>query len=610
MGLSSDLISQFVKATNDNADVKNETSTVYGTVKEVNGQMYVQFDGSTTTTPVSTTVKVKNGDRVMVMIKNHAATITGNLTDNSASDSDTITNLGEAGKKITELEIAVAERVTTEQLNAVDADIRDTLTADKAVIQESLKASAAEIANLKVIDADIKGRLDVNEASITDLEANKLGVEEANMTYATIENLNATNESVNNLQATHAEFANATADNFKAVDADIYELDTKKLDAESAKVIYANIDFSNIGIAAIEELFSKSGMIDNLTVGEGTVTGKLVGVTISGDLIEGNTIKAEKLVVKGSDGIYYKLNIEAGATTSEQVSQADLQNGLHGTAIIAKTITAEKISVSDLVAFGATIGGFHITDSALYSGAKTSATNTTRGVYLDSTGQMTVGDSNNFITYYKDSDGNYRLEISADSILFGSSHKNIETVVDEVDHAQSTADGAYSKATDAQSAVDDLVASISMLVTDGNGASLMTQTENGWTFSTGDIQSLVNEVSDGLGSLTEEVGSVSGAVDVLQEAVSDLGKKAEYVHVTTYEDEPCVELGETDSDFKLRITNTRMMFTEGSIVLGYFTNQAFNSKKVVIEEELHQAGFVWKRRSNKNYALMWKGDDE
>lgn len=34
-------------------------------------------------------------------------------------------------------------------------------------------------------------------------------------------------------------------------------------------------------------------------------------VTIKGDLIEGNTIVADKLVMKGDDGLFYKLNISA-----------------------------------------------------------------------------------------------------------------------------------------------------------------------------------------------------------------------------------------------------------------------------------------------------------
>ena len=149
-----------------------------------------------------------------------------------------------------------------------------------------------------------------------------------------------------------------------------------------------------------------------------------------------------------------------------------------------------------------------------------------------------------------------------------------------------------------------------MLVTDGNGTSLMTQTDTGWTFSTAEIQTTVNATSEGLANLIKEIGDTNSAVDILQQAVNDLGTIAEYVKIGVYEDEPCIELGEGDSDFKLRITNTRMMFTEGSTVLAYFNNQSFHVKKAVVEEELQQGGFVWKVRSNGNLGLMWKGGNK
>lgn len=50
--------------------------------------------------------------------------------------------------------------------------------------------------------------------------------------------------------------------------------------------------------------------------------------------------------------------------------------------IRAKSITATKIAVEDLVAFGATIGGWHITDSGLYSGTKEALDNVSMGMFL------------------------------------------------------------------------------------------------------------------------------------------------------------------------------------------------------------------------------------
>ena len=169
-------------------------------------------------------------------------------------------------------------------------------------------------------------------------------------------------------------------------------------------------------------------MISDLIVGEGTITGKLVGVTIIGDLIEGGTVKADKLVVLGEDGLYYKLNTNGVTTSAEQTEY----NSLNGSIITAKSITADKVAVTDLVAFGATIGGFHITDDSIYSGVKETVDNTTRGVYLDNDGQIAFGDANNFIRYYKDQNGNYKLEISADSLSIGSSGSSVSDELDEI----------------------------------------------------------------------------------------------------------------------------------------------------------------------------------
>ena len=86
MELSSELISQFARITNDEPTV-NEGSTVYATYRLQGESAYVQIDGSDTITPVATTAGAKSGDRVTVLVKDHKAIVTGNLTDPSANKS-------------------------------------------------------------------------------------------------------------------------------------------------------------------------------------------------------------------------------------------------------------------------------------------------------------------------------------------------------------------------------------------------------------------------------------------------------------------------------------------------------------------------------------------
>ena len=84
MGLSNDLISQFVKMTNDRP-TKKQDSIIYGTVTEYNDTLYVKLDGSDLLTPVDTSSTMHEGDRVTVNIKDHNATVSGNLTNPSVS---------------------------------------------------------------------------------------------------------------------------------------------------------------------------------------------------------------------------------------------------------------------------------------------------------------------------------------------------------------------------------------------------------------------------------------------------------------------------------------------------------------------------------------------
>lgn len=246
---------------------------------------------------------------------------------------------------------------------------------------------------------------------------------------AEIEDLKATNALIKNLQAEDVKIIGR----LDAAEGSIKVLDTKKLSAEDADLRYVNIDFSKIDKAWLQEFYAQSGIIKDLVIGDSTVTGHLVGVTISGDLLEGNTVKADKLVVKGEDGLYYKLNIEGGSTVTPELTKEMLQSGLDGSNIIANTITAEKIQVDDLIAFDATIGGFNIASNAIYSGVKSSVDNTTRGMYLGADGQMNFGDSNNYIKYHKDEKtGKYALEIMADHMIFGSTGTNVQDAIEDL----------------------------------------------------------------------------------------------------------------------------------------------------------------------------------
>lgn len=605
MNLSNELISQFVKVTKDTEKPKGET-TVNGTTVEYDGKIYVRLDGSDRLTPVTTTTTNQAGERVTVSIKNHTATITGNISKPAAREED-VENLGgevdEIGNQISEFEIVVADKVSAKELEIERGRI-DTLTADNVTIKEELKVADAYIEALQADNVEITEKLTAAEADIETLTTTKLNAELADLKYATIGGLEATDADIHNLEATYATFSQTTTDKLAANEADIKKLQTDSLTSESAALKFANIDFSNIGEAAIEQFYATSGIIEDLVIENGTVSGTLVGVTIKGDLIEGGTVVAEKLVVKGEDGLYYKLNTDGVSVEADQTEY----NSLNGSIIAAHSITATKIDVDDLVAFDATIGGFNITESALYSGAKKSADNTTRGIYLDKDGQLVVGDSANYLKYYYDSEARvYKLAISAQSIIFGVSGQNLEDAVSSV---QNTTTDTSERLLQAESEIEKIANSIAMLITDENGASLMTQTaDGGWTFSMGEVNNTLDSATNNIQQLTEDMGGVNNTVDALTQAVNDLGILTDYVVITTYNGKPCIELGESDNNFKLRITNTEIQFVEGSAIPTYISNQKMIIEKAEIKSELQFGGFVWLMH-NGNMGLMWKGVEE
>lgn len=80
MELDSGLLRQFVEIANGNRKAGEAENTAYGTVVKNGDVTYVRLDGTELLTPVSMAMDAENGDRVVVMIKNHVATITGNIT--------------------------------------------------------------------------------------------------------------------------------------------------------------------------------------------------------------------------------------------------------------------------------------------------------------------------------------------------------------------------------------------------------------------------------------------------------------------------------------------------------------------------------------------------
>lgn len=496
MALSQDLINQFVKLTEK--EEKPKEVTVNGTYKTINGEEFVQIDGSEIWTPVTSTVEAETGERVKVMIKNHTATVTGNISSPSArtkSVQDLKDEVDEQGNTIKQLDN------TIEQQNNSIIQIDNNIKQVENTINQHGNAINQQGNIIKQLGNDIEQQGNVINQINNDINQQSNEITQINNTITQQNNVitqhgNAISQQGNiinqqgNVINEHGNTMEIFDSNIRILNSGfiiengvltgLSEIIVNELETNHLNAKYADIDFTNINFAAVQKLFTESGIIKDLVVQAGKITGELVGVTIKGDLIEGNTIKAEKLVVRGEDGLYYKLNIDGlDNISTSQASKftltnsepsdwdtnykdyyiinngnyvhvtgniapnwqsntyyklnSDHQSGLDGTVIIAQSITADKVQVSDLVAFGATIGGFNIDTHSIYSGVKSSVNNTTRGIYMDDSGQINIGDSNNFLKYFLDTtDNTYKLQISAGVIKMGGGNKTLQETLDEI----------------------------------------------------------------------------------------------------------------------------------------------------------------------------------
>ena len=184
------------------------------------------------------------------------------------------------------------------------------------------------------------------------------------------------------------------------------------------------------------------------------------------------------------------------------------------------------------------------------------------------------------------------------------------------DDAKNTADSAAASVLAAETIIQQLADSITALVRDGNGGSLIKQDASGlWYFDISGIEKNISDTSNELNDLSGVVLDANGQIDVLKSTAAALQERTEYVRSYTDEnDQPCLELGEGDSVFKVRITNTEIQFAEGSAVPAKLNRKMLVIEKAMVKNELQfgddeevQGVWIWKRRSNGNLGLSWKG---
>lgn len=374
MGLSFDLISEFVKITNDKKESPKE-GMVYATIVNGSDGKFVKIDGSDLLTPMDTTTDIEDGERVTLMIKDHKAIVTGNVTNPSASTTkvDKVTeSVNSVSDRVGTFELIVADKVDVKELEAYKATI-DVLIAGKATI-EDLTATNAKIENLEVKNAEIEN-LVAEKATITDLEAvnatiENLKVKDAEIEHAVIENLEATTADIKILNADFAQIktlvnGNLTSDNILS-----FNITADKVTMEDAFIKDAMIDTVNASKI-------NAGKINTNSVSIGSEDG--------GMLITGAT---QQFTDKNGN-----VRIQIGRDTSGDFTFALYGEDGQGQLINQNGITASAIAdgliVNDMVSDNAAISGGKLDISSVVTEINNDNTTTIKSnkIYLDEQNQ-------------------------------------------------------------------------------------------------------------------------------------------------------------------------------------------------------------------------------
>lgn len=350
MDLSNNLISQFAKITKDQNGSSNET-IVYGTAVSYGDKLYVNIDGSDSITPVVTTSEVKAGERVTILLKDHSATILGNVTNPAAStetvgkildDYDTIV------ARIGNFELVIADKVSTEQLEAELAIIDEALIG-KATIDQ-LHAVDAKIDNLGVdnLKADVASinQALIGKAEIVDLEAVRASIDLLETDVANIETLVGGHLTMDNIQSLVLTSSKVTVDNAFIKDAMIDRVSANKINTGTINTNNVNIqsaDGSMILKGSLQQFKDEAGNV-RIQIGKdasGDFTFALYGADGQGQLINQNGITASAI----SDGLIVNDMVADNANISG--SKLDIDSVITEVNGSTKTIKSSKIYFDD-----------------------------------------------------------------------------------------------------------------------------------------------------------------------------------------------------------------------------------------------------------------------
>lgn len=257
--------------------------------------------------------------------------------------------------------VIAAHSITADRLDATTVNAM-TIEAVRAKINElvagqittdQLYVDLAAIAKAQITSANIK-EANIDWATINTLTAQiatvaKAEIAKADIAIAQIDGLEAKIAEITIAEISKATIHSAQIDDLEATTAEIVNAKIANAEIDGAQIKDATIGTAKIALGAITAALIEAGAIGTAQIADGSITEAKI-VSLNADVITAGTLSVDRLLIKGPNGLFRAINATDEGLTVEELSEEQYQNGMSGTVIVARSITADKIAAKSITA--------------------------------------------------------------------------------------------------------------------------------------------------------------------------------------------------------------------------------------------------------------------
>ncbi len=299
MELEKTILSEFAKVVHDQKDTSNVNNKyVRGTAKNIDGKKYVQIDGSTLLTPISETVDIDDGDRVLVSIENHIAMILGNFSfPPSARREQVALEKSEEANESANIAKEKAKEATQKAEEAVDTAFIASENAKNAINNANIALNASNEVKENLNDAVQKA----TQASKDAKDAKEAASEAESYIANAKDEINKITEEIGNVQGNINQVLDDVRNQGEEIEV-IKEEYSTKVEAENIKAELSTEIITKIGelqTNITETYYSKTDIVEMQGELQSQITQNANGIKTQSkkiEKLESDTEEAQKQI--------------------------------------------------------------------------------------------------------------------------------------------------------------------------------------------------------------------------------------------------------------------------------------------------------------------------